>query len=200
VNLIDGLDGLAADRGHRCRVVLLVRLSASRHRSDRPRGEPLSRHHRRCVLPNVTAKIFMGDVTRSCSADSWRPARLVGGQTSDQFSGQVFFFFAPLFIPFFVMGVPILDTAFAIVRRARKRSGVAEADKDHLHHRLMRLGHGHRVTVLILWLWTGLLAVFVLVPVYTSKGDVVPLGVGFWPWPPHLPPPGLRRRRGGRRW
>ena len=114
-------------------------------------------------------------------------------------SPQVFFFFAPLFIPFFVMGVPIVDTVFAIVRRARKRSGVAEADKDHLHHRLMRLGHGHRVTVLILWLWTGLLAVFVLVPVYTSKGDaLVPLGVGFLALCLlTFLLPGLRRRRGG---
>jgi UDP-GlcNAc:undecaprenyl-phosphate GlcNAc-1-phosphate transferase len=103
---------------------------------------------------------------------------LVGGQTSQTFSGQVYFFFAPLFIPFFVMGVPIIDTAFAIIRRARKRVGVAEADKDHLHHRLMRLGHGHRRSVVILWLWTALLAAFVLYPVYTGEGDaVVPLVV-----------------------
>ena len=80
------------------------------------------------------------------------------GMESRTFSGQVYFFFAPLFIPFFVMGVPIIDTAFAIVRRARKRVGVAEADKDHLHHRLMRLGHGHRRSVVILWLWASLLA------------------------------------------
>ena len=93
-------------------------------------------------------------------------------------SGQVFFFFAPLFIPFFVMGVPIIDTAFAIIRRARKRASINEADKDHLHHRLMRLGHGHRRAVAILWLWTGLLSAFVLYPVYTNEGDaIVPIGV-----------------------
>lgn len=103
---------------------------------------------------------------------------LVGGQTSQTFSGQVYFFFAPLLIPFFVMGVPILDTLFAIIRRARARSGVAEADKAHLHHRLMGLGHGHRRAVVILWLWTGLLAVFVLYPVYTGEGDgLVPMAV-----------------------
>ena len=103
---------------------------------------------------------------------------LVGGQTSVEVSGQVFFFFAPLFIPFFVMGVPIVDTLFAILRRARKRASMSEADKDHLHHRLMRLGHGHRRAVAILWLWTGLLSLFVLYPVYTSKGNgLVPIGV-----------------------
>ncbi|MCU1372312.1 MAG: UDP-N-acetylmuramyl pentapeptide phosphotransferase/UDP-N-acetylglucosamine-phosphate transferase, partial [Ilumatobacteraceae bacterium] len=98
--------------------------------------------------------------------------------TSVEVSGQVFFFFAPLFIPFFVMGVPIFDTAFAIIRRARNRTGINEADKDHLHHRLMRLGHGQRRSVAILWLWSGLLSLFVLYPVYTGKGDgLVPIAV-----------------------
>ena len=102
----------------------------------------------------------------------------VGGSTDEPFSGQVYFFFAPLFIPLFILGVPILDTAFAIVRRATRRSGVATADKEHLHHRLMRLGHGQRRAVVILWLWTAVLSGFVLLPTYTGRGDaVVPLGV-----------------------
>jgi len=103
---------------------------------------------------------------------------LVGGQSNDPFSGQVFFFFAPLFIPLIILGVPILDTAWAIVRRARGRTGIAVADKGHLHHRLMRLGHGQRRSVLILWAWTALLSGFVLYPVFTKKGDaIVPVGV-----------------------
>ncbi|MCB0962000.1 MAG: hypothetical protein KDA98_01635, partial [Acidimicrobiales bacterium] len=53
-----------------------------------------------------------------------------------------------------------------------------EADKDHLHHRLMRLGHGHRRSVAILWLWSGLLSLFVLYPVYTGRGNgLVPIAV-----------------------
>jgi UDP-GlcNAc:undecaprenyl-phosphate GlcNAc-1-phosphate transferase len=50
---------------------------------------------------------------------------------------------------------------------------VATADKDHLHHRLMRLGHGQRRSVVILWLWTALLSAFVLYPAYTGKGDAI---------------------------
>ncbi len=125
------------------------------------------------------ARIFMGDGGALMLGGLMAATTmLVGGQTSLEFSGQVYFFFAPLFIPFFVMGVPIIDTAFAIVRRARKRTGVAEADKDHLHHRLMRLGHGHRRSVVILWLWSGLLSLFVLYPVFTGKGDAwVPMAV-----------------------
>ena len=74
--------------------------------------------------------------------------------------------------------MPIFDTALAIVRRARTRTGVATADKDHLHHRLMRLGHGHRRSVFILWAWTALLSGFVLYPTYTGRGDgIVPIGI-----------------------
>ena len=102
----------------------------------------------------------------------------VGGQSDDPFSGQSWFFFAPLVIPLVILGVPLLDTAFAIIRRASRRSGVATADKAHLHHRLMDLGHGHRRAVAILWAWTALLSAFVLVPVYTDRGNgIVPLGL-----------------------
>ena len=103
---------------------------------------------------------------------------LVGGRSTEPFSGQTYFFFAPLFIPLFILGVPIVDTLFAVVRRAKNRSGVTTADKGHLHHRLMRLGHGQRRSVVILWCWTALLSAFVLYPAYTGKGDaIVPLAI-----------------------
>ncbi len=126
------------------------------------------------------ARIFMGDggslLLGSLMAAS---TMAVGGRTSDPFSGQTFFFYAPLVIPFVILGVPILDTLFAIVRRASRRQGLATADKDHLHHRLIRLGHGHRRAVSVLWAWTALLSGFVLWPVYNEgSGDaIVPAGV-----------------------
>ena len=189
VNLIDGLDGLATGivaiaagsfflYGHKLSTVGIEVIGP-----DNPSPLIAVIIAGVCLgfLPwNINpAKIFMGDGGALMLGGLMATTTmLVGGQTSQTFSGQVYFFFAPLFIPFFVMGVPIIDTAFAIVRRARKRTGVAEADKDHLHHRLMRLGHGHRRSVVILWLWTGLLALFVLYPVYTGEGDaLVPLGV-----------------------
>ena len=67
---------------------------------------------------------------------------------------------------------------FAVIRRATSGKGVATADKQHLHHRLMHLGHGHRRTVVILWAWTGLLSCFVLIPAFTSRGNgIVPIGL-----------------------
>jgi UDP-GlcNAc:undecaprenyl-phosphate GlcNAc-1-phosphate transferase len=49
---------------------------------------------------------------------------------------------------------------------------VTVADKDHLHHRLMRLGHGQRRSVVILWTWTVLLSAIVLYPTYSRRGDL----------------------------
>ncbi len=120
------------------------------------------------------AKVFMGDGGAMLLGLLMAAATIsVGGRTADQFSGQTYFFFAPLVIPFFILGVPFVDTAFAIVRRAVKRAALSEADKEHLHHRLMRLGHGPRRSVLILWAWTGILSGIVLVPTYSNAGNAV---------------------------
>jgi UDP-GlcNAc:undecaprenyl-phosphate GlcNAc-1-phosphate transferase len=55
---------------------------------------------------------------------------------------------------------------------ARGRS-FSEADKDHLHHRLVRLGHGPRRAVVILWAWTALLSGVALLPTYTNRGNAM---------------------------
>jgi UDP-GlcNAc:undecaprenyl-phosphate GlcNAc-1-phosphate transferase len=127
------------------------------------------------------ARIFMGDGGSLLLGTLVAASTMaVGGRTPDPFSGQTFFFYAPLAIPLVILGVPVLDTAFAILRRATGGRGMATADKDHLHHRLVRLGHGHRRSVWILWAWTALLSAFVLYPTYNEgRGDaVVPMGVG----------------------
>jgi UDP-GlcNAc:undecaprenyl-phosphate GlcNAc-1-phosphate transferase len=124
---------------------------------------------------------------------------VVVGQVDAEFAGKTFFFFAPIFIPFFILGVPILDTLFAILRRAAGRSSLAHPDKDHLHHRLMRLGHGQRRSVLILWAWTVVLSGFALYPVFTNRGNgfvplaVAGLGIALYT----LFHPGVRRARPG---
>ncbi len=125
------------------------------------------------------AKIFMGDCGALLLGLLMAASTIsVGGRTDDPFSGQAFFFYAPLVIPLVILAVPMLDVLFAIVRRASSRTGLAEADIGHLHHRLMNLGLGPRRSVAILWAWTALLSGFVLYPTYTGEGDaVVPIGV-----------------------
>ena len=106
---------------------------------------------------------------------------VVGGRADPNtqgFSGQTYFFLAPLAIPLIVLGVPIFDTAFAILRRVSRRQGFSTADKGHLHHRLINLGHGPRRAVAILWLWTALLSGFVLYPVfYPRANNFAPFGL-----------------------
>ena len=106
---------------------------------------------------------------------------VVGGRADSfrgEFIGQTYFFLAPLAIPLLILGVPILDMAFAIVRRVSGRKGFAVADKGHLHHRLMNLGHGHRRSVVILWAWTALLSAFVLYPTLTGRNPTyLPFGI-----------------------
>ncbi|HEY3141527.1 MAG TPA: MraY family glycosyltransferase [Acidimicrobiales bacterium] len=144
------------------------------------------------------ARIFMGDAGALQLGLLMAAATIaVGGNTDAEASGQAYFFFAPLFLPLVILGVPILDTAWAIIRRASRRSGVSLADKGHLHHRLMALGHGQRRSVVILWAWTALLSALVLYPTYTGRGDaVVPLGIAALALVLYtLFAPGIRARR-----
>jgi UDP-GlcNAc:undecaprenyl-phosphate GlcNAc-1-phosphate transferase len=189
INLIDGLDGLAAGivaiasgtfllYGHRLAALGLL---------PEPNIGPLVAAVALgvCVgfLPfNFNpARIFMGDSgALLLGALMAASTSVVGGRAdpNQAFSGQTYFFFAPLFIPIIILGIPIVDSLFAVLRRARHRAGVTKADKDHLHHRLMRLGHGQRRSVLILWLWTAILSGFVLYPAYTGEGNgIVPFGM-----------------------
>ena len=209
INLIDGLDGLAAG------IVAIaagafflysVKLSAL-DLLTQPNFGPLVAIIAVgvCVgfLPHNfnPARIIMGDsgalLLGLLLAVS---SSLVGGraEASQEFTGQTYFFLAPLVIPLLVLGVPIFDLAFAIVRRAGRRSGVAVADKGHLHHRLMNLGHGHRRSVLILWAWTALLSGFVLYPVLTGDNPsylpfgMAAIGIGLFTY---LHPSVRQRRR-----
>jgi Glycosyl transferase family 4 len=126
------------------------------------------------------AKIFMGDGGAMLLGVLVAASTLaVVGQDPYEFSGRTYFFFAPILIPFFILGIPLLDTVFAIVRRAGQRTSPAVADLNHLHHRLMRLGHGQRRAVIILWAWTALLSGIVLWPgVTNSHNEIPPIAVG----------------------
>ena len=186
INLIDGLDGLAAGIVAIAAAAFFVysdRLASNGLLSPDNVGPliaviavgvcigflPHNFHPARIIMGDAGA-LFLGLLLASSTL-------VVGGRTADQFSGQTFFFFAPIVIPFFILGVPIVDSAFAIVRRAMRRSKVFVADREHMHHRLMRLGHGQRRSVLILWAWTAILSSFVLFPTFAQGGNhLIPIG------------------------
>jgi UDP-GlcNAc:undecaprenyl-phosphate GlcNAc-1-phosphate transferase len=191
INLIDGLDGLAAGIvaiAAGSFFVYSFRLYDLDLLPDRNPGPLVAIIAAGvCIgfLPHNfnPARIFMGDsgafLLGLLMAVS---TSLVGGRAdpnTQAFVGQTFFFFAPLAIPLLILGVPMVDTVFAIIRRASKRQALDVADKGHLHHRLMNLGHGHRRSVLILWAWTALLSAFVLYPVLSSENpSYLTFGIG----------------------
>ena len=187
VNLIDGLDGLAAGVvaiAAGAFFIYAVRLSdVGLLAPENMAPTIVAATAGLCLgfLPHNfhPAKVFMGDSGALLLGLLMAAATIsVGGRTADQFSGQTFFFFAPLVIPFVILGVPFIDTALAIVRRARRRAALYQADKEHLHHRLMNQGHGPRRSVFILWAWTATLAGTALVPIITRKGNaLVPFAV-----------------------
>ncbi len=127
------------------------------------------------------AKMFMGDSGALLLGLLMSASTMViGGRIppSSPTTGNTYFFFAPLLIPFFILGVPIVDMAFAFVRRTARGTGFQTPDKDHIHHRLLRLGHGHRRSVVILWAWTAILSGFILFPLFVRAVNAfIPLGV-----------------------
>ncbi len=187
VNIIDGLDGLAAG------IVAIAAAAFFIYSHQLFKAGSISADNSGPLVAIIClglclgflphnfhpARIFMGDAGAMLLGLLMAASTLsVVGQTDNPFSGRTYFFFAPIFIPFFILGIPMLDTAFAILRRAGRRTNPAKADKDHLHHRLMRLGHGQRRAVVILWAWTALLSGLVLYPTFTNHGNaVIPFGV-----------------------
>jgi UDP-GlcNAc:undecaprenyl-phosphate GlcNAc-1-phosphate transferase len=188
INFIDGLDGLAAG----IMAIASAAFFIYAHQLQSMSGGTLDNNLGpvvaviicgMCVgfLPHNfhPARIFMGDAGALLLGLLMAGSTMsVVGQTDQVSSGRTYFTFAPIVIPIFILGIPLLDTAFAVVRRASRRVSPAVADKSHLHHRLLRLGHGQRRSVLILWAWTALLSGVVLYPALTAHNTLlVPIGV-----------------------
>jgi UDP-GlcNAc:undecaprenyl-phosphate GlcNAc-1-phosphate transferase len=186
INLIDGLDGLAAG---------IVAIASGTLCIYGLRLETLGLLPVTNIGPLVAAltcgicvgflrdnfhpaKLFMGDAGALMLGLLMSASTMVIGGRTPPASGVTFFFFAPLFIPVFILGVPLIDAVWAFIRRTASGQGFHTPDKNHIHHRLMRLGHGHRRTVIILWAWTALLCGFVLLPLFDTRANVfIPLGV-----------------------
>lgn len=65
----------------------------------------------------------------------------------------------PLLVPLAIILLPLVDVVLAVIRRTRQGRHPWTPDAQHLHHRMLRIGHGHRRAVLLLWLWAAVAAV-----------------------------------------
>ena len=84
----------------------------------------------------------------------------------------------PIVLPISILVVPFADLVLAVIRRTRAGRSPFSPDKQHLHHRLLEIGHSHRRAVLIMWLWAGLIAFGgVVASLYASRVTLVLLVV-----------------------
>jgi len=189
MNFVDGLDGLAAGIG----LIAAVATGAFSLHLLAESGGSVSAYPPTLIAALVAgaclgflphnfqpARIFMGD-----SGAMLIGLMLAGATTSA--SGRVdpssygatdaLALFSPLLVVAAVLFVPLLDLVLAVVRRTTAGRSPFAADKMHLHHRLLEVGHSHRRAVLLIYLWAALLA-FGAVALTVFDVFIVVWGVG----------------------
>ena len=97
---------------------------------------------------------------------------------------------APLIVALAVVFIPVLDFLLAVIRRTKEGRHPFSADKQHLHHRMLAIGHTHRQAVLIFYYWAFVLAAGAVSLVFVSwEVAIVPfsvlvaIGLAFSLWP-----------------
>jgi UDP-GlcNAc:undecaprenyl-phosphate GlcNAc-1-phosphate transferase len=176
VNFVDGLDGLAAGIvgiGALAFFFYCYQLANINNVSLATTGALLSAALAgACAgfLPHNfhPARLFMGDsgsmligLVLSASAVTLT-GQFSAEQLSEGASGSRASFLPtllPLLLPISILIVPLLDLVLAVVRRTRAGRSPFAPDKQHLHHRLLEIGHSQRRAVLIMWMWAALVAI-----------------------------------------
>lgn len=154
INLIDGLDGLAAGVS----AIALSTISILAFSTGNIEVGVLSLILVCSILGFLKynfypAKIFMGDT------GSLFLGYMIGVISLMNFKNVTFF---SLIIPIVLLAVPIGDTFFAIIRRIVNNRPLSAPDKSHLHHCLLNLGYSHRKTVIIIYVISGLFSIAAL--------------------------------------
>ncbi len=170
MNFVDGLDGLASGLGFiaaaaTCAFSLGLLASSGGDVGTYPPALIAATLAGACLgfLPHnfQPARIFMGDsgsmmIGLMLAAASTSASGRINYSSFD--ATDVVALLSPLFVVAAVLFLPLLDLILAVVRRTRRGESPFAADKMHLHHRLLEIGHSQRRAVLLIYLWAGLLA------------------------------------------
>ena len=164
INLIDGLDGLS---GGICSIFYLtigiIGFYQGRYGS----------------LVMILTFIMLGS-TLGFLLHNFYPAKIFAGDSATfmgyiisiitllEFKGPAL---TSLFVPLLILGIPILDTVFAIIRRLLKKQPPFQADSEHLHHQLLGMNFSQRTTVLIIYAMNSLFAIASIL--YTIKDPIL---------------------------
>ncbi|HEY6567783.1 MAG TPA: MraY family glycosyltransferase [Actinomycetota bacterium] len=166
INLVDGLDGLAAG---------MVAIAATAFfiyvvRTPSTFGDASAA----ALLSMITMGICVGFLPWN-----FHPAKIFMGDSGSMLLGMLVAIFTisgvgrnpippsggdlaaiagVLVVPLLVLFIPFLDVVLAVVRRTWRGQGIGHADKEHIHHRLMEIGHSHPRAVLLMYLWSLLIS------------------------------------------
>jgi UDP-GlcNAc:undecaprenyl-phosphate GlcNAc-1-phosphate transferase len=183
VNFVDGLDGLLAG----------IALTAASAFFTYTYVLAVHQGFDRAISPSLFSALLAG-ICLGFLPHNFFPARIFMGDSGSMliglilaastvsFAGQIDFgavdtenlspALLPLLLPLAAIAAPFLDMLLAVIRRARSGRSVFAPDKQHLHHRLLQIGHSHRRAVLIMYFWSALIAWGVL--------GLSLLGVALW--------------------
>ena len=170
INFVDGLDGLAAGLGMIAGGAILVFSLTVLY----DQGGAVSAYPPAIIAAGLVglcagflphnfepSRIFMGDsgsmligtllAAAATSASGKINMALYG-------TADIVALISPFIVVLAAIFVPVLDLILAVVRRLARGQSPMAADKQHIHHRLLSLGHTHRRTVLVLYLWVAVVA------------------------------------------
>jgi len=167
VNLIDGVDGLAAGVSSIACMSLTALCIIS--------GSPIA-----VVFATTLAGACLGFLPRNFS-----PADVIMGDTGAMFLGYVLavtsiigvykgYALLSIVIAVLALALPIFDTAFAMLRRLLSGKPIMTADRGHLHHRLIDKGFSHKQTVVILYIVSAVMGtIAVLIAIQDLRATII---------------------------
>ena len=163
INLIDGLDGLSGGISSIFYLSTII----------------ICFFQERFTGLEFTLALIMLGSTLGFLFHNFNPARIFAGDSGAMFMGYVISVISLLgfkttvmtsiFAPLAILAVPILDTLFAIIRRLINHKHIYDADKEHLHHQLLKMNFSHKMTVIIIYIITSLFSAASIL--YTLKDN-----------------------------
>ena len=170
VNFIDGLDGLACGVSAIATVTMFIIA---------------------VLFGETYIALMMAALAGACLGFlpyNVNPAKIFMGDTGSMFLGYIlatasiqglFKFYAVISfaVPFILLGLPIFDTGFAIVRRLLKGQSPLQADRGHVHHRLIDLGFDQKQSVAILYAFSALMGLTAVILARTNESKLIILAI-----------------------
>ncbi len=166
VNLVDGLDGLAAGMVAIAAIAFFIYMV----RTQSLFGDASAAALLSAITVGICvgflpwnfhpARIFMGD-SGSMLLGMLLTIATISGVARNPYppsGGDLAAVVGTVMVPLLVLAIPFLDVLLAVVRRTWHGKGIGQADKEHIHHRLLDIGHSHRSAVLLMYLWSALIS------------------------------------------